>query len=54
MSEVKLGFRYEQDSKRFHRYKVVDPKGYITGSIYFSKDMKQLPKKLVLEREDRE
>lgn len=49
--EVKLIFRYEQDSKRFHRYKLVDPQGYITGSIYFSKDMDPLPKRLVLESE---
>ena len=51
--EVKLKFRYDQDSKRFHRYRLVDPEGYVTGSIYFSKDMEELPSKLVLEREDR-
>ena len=54
MKEVKLKFRYDQDSKRFHRYKLVDAEGYITGSIYFSKDLDQLPSKLILERADRE
>ena len=52
--EAKLSFRYEQDSKRFHRYKLIDPDGYITGSIYFSKDMKELPKRLTLERMEKE
>ena len=52
--EVKLRFRYQQDSKRVHRYQVIDPEGYITGSIYFSKDMKELPKRLLLERMEKE
>ena len=52
--EIKLSFRYEQDSKRFHRYQVIDAEGYITGSIYFSKDMEELPKRLVLERIDKQ
>jgi hypothetical protein len=53
--EVKeLSFRYEQDSRRFHRYKLIDPEGYITGSIYFAKDMKELPKRLMLERIEKE
>jgi len=34
--EVKeLSFRYEQDSKRFHRYQLIVSEGYITGSLYF-------------------
>ena len=50
--EVKLIFRYEQDSKRFHRFKIVDPDGKVTGSIYIPKDMKPIPSKLLLERDN--
>lgn len=40
-----LTFRYEQDSKRFHRFKILDPDHKVTGSIYISKDVESLPKK---------
>jgi len=48
--EVELKIRYEQDSKRFHRYRIVDPEGDINGSIYFSKK-RPLPARVVLEIE---
>jgi len=31
--EVKLTFRYEQDSKRYHRFKIIEPEGNITGDL---------------------
>jgi len=49
--ETKLSLRYEQDSKRYHRFKIVDPEGHVTGSIYFSKKMRELPNLLVLQME---
>jgi len=51
--ELKIKFRYEQDSKRYHRFKIIDPQGYVTGSVYFSKDMEELPAKVVLELESK-
>jgi hypothetical protein len=53
-TEVKLIIRYEQDSKRFHRYRIVDPEGNVSGSIYFSKELKLLPEKVTLERENKQ
>jgi hypothetical protein len=47
-TEVRLTIRYEQDSKRFHRYNVIDPEGNVTGSLYFSKKAK-IPKRVILE-----
>jgi hypothetical protein len=47
-TEVRLAIRYEQDSKRFHRYNVIDPEGNVTGSLYFSKKAK-IPKRVILE-----
>jgi translation elongation factor EF-4 len=51
--EKKLSLRYEQDSKRYHRFKIVDPEGHVTGSIYFSKKMRELPNFLVLQMEEK-
>ena len=44
-----LMIKFDQDSKRYHRFKVIDPEGEITGTIYFPKQMNPLPKRLVLE-----
>lgn len=46
--EIKGYFEYEQDSKRFHRFKVDAGEG-ITGSLYILKDMTPMPKRLILE-----
>jgi hypothetical protein len=40
---------YEQDSKRYHRFKVVDPDAEILGTLYIPKQMNPIPKRLVLE-----
>jgi len=41
-------FKYEQDSKRFHRFKVEVPGGEIVGKIYVSKKMEKIPEKILL------
>ena len=48
--EVYGKFRYEQDSKRFHRFQVITDTGII-GSIYVPKSAEAMPKKLVLDYE---
>jgi hypothetical protein len=50
--EVTLKSKYEQDSKRFHRLRIVDPEGNVSGSVYFSKELKVLPERVTPERED--
>ena len=47
--EKTLFIKFDQDSKRYHRFKVVDPEGDVTGTVYFPKTMNPLPEKLVLE-----
>ena len=46
--EVRGKFRYEQDSKRFHRFKIETDTG-IVGTVYIPKDKESMPKKLILE-----
>ncbi len=46
--EVQGKFRYEQDSKRFHRFKIETDTG-IVGTVYVPKDKQVMPKKLILE-----
>ena len=52
--EKSLKIRFEHDTKRFHNFKVIDPNGEITGTIYFPKRMNPLPKRLVLEMKNDE
>lgn len=47
MKEVTGKFRYEKDSKRFHRFQVETDEG-VVGTIYVPKNIKEMPKKLVL------
>ena len=46
--EIKGTFRYDQDSKRFHRFKIETDTG-IVGTVYVPKDKESMPKKLILE-----
>jgi hypothetical protein len=46
--EVKGLFRYEQDSKRYHRFKIETDCG-IVGTVYVPKTKEGMPKKLILE-----
>ena len=45
-------FRYEQDSKRFHRFQIETDCG-IVGTVYVPKDIEVMPKKLVLKYESK-
>ena len=46
--EVTGRFKYEQDSKRFHRFKIETDTG-IVGTVYVPKTKESMPKKLILE-----
>ncbi len=46
--EIKGMFRYEQDSKRYHRFKI-ETKNGIVGTVYISKTIEGMPKRLILE-----
>ncbi len=46
--EVTGKFKYEQDSKRFHRF-IIETDAGIVGTVYVPKDKESIPKKLVLE-----
>ena len=48
--EIRGKFRYEQDSKRYHRFKIETEAG-IVGTVYIPKDIEAMPKKLVLKYE---
>ena len=48
--EIAGKFRYEQDSKRYHRFKIETNVG-IVGTVYVPKDIEAMPKKLVLKYE---
>ena len=48
-AEITGKFRFDQDSKRFHRFKIETESG-IVGTVYIPKDMggEKLPKKITL------
>jgi len=48
--EIKGQFRFDQDSKHFHRFKIETELG-IVGTVYIPKDMggDKLPKKIILD-----
>ncbi len=46
--EIKGKFRFDQDSKRFHRFQIETDVG-IVGTVYIPKDKESMPKKIILE-----
>jgi len=50
--EVRGKFRYEQDSKRYHRFQIETDAG-IVGTVYIPKDKESMPKRIVLEYADK-
>ena len=50
--EITGKFRYDQDSKRFHRFMIETEDG-VTGSVYVPRDKITMPKKIVLEYADK-
>ena len=47
-NEVQGNFRYDKDSKRYHRFQIETDSG-VTGTVYLPKDLKPIPRKLILE-----
>lgn len=47
--EIKGTFKYEQDSKRYHRFRVESESG-VVGTIYIPKDMNPLPERIILDK----
>lgn len=50
-SEVKGKFRFDQDSKRYHRFQIETNVG-IVGTVYVPKSADGVPKRLILEYEN--
>jgi hypothetical protein len=46
--EITGKFRYEQDSKRFHRFQVETDDAGVVGTLYVPKDLKPMPKTITL------
>jgi hypothetical protein len=53
MEEMKVKMVFEHDTKRYHRYKIKDPKGQVMATVYISRDVKQVPKRVTLEVENK-
>jgi len=52
--EIKGRFRYEKDSKRYHRFNIeLEKRVGIVGNIYIPKDTDAMPKKITLEYADK-
>ena len=49
--EAKGSFTYEQDSKRFHRYKL-EAEGGIVGMLYIPKENSSFPESIILKKLD--
>jgi len=46
--EINGTFKYEQDSKRYHRYRI-EASGGIVGTIYIPKDAEEIPERIILD-----
>ena len=53
--EIKGKFRYEKDSKRYHRFNIeLEKEVGIVGNIYIPKGIDVMPKKITLEYADKQ
>ena len=52
-TEVKGSFTFDQDSKRFHRFKIKGDNG-IVGNMYVPKGSKGVPEKVTLTFKEKE
>ena len=50
--ETKGTFKFDQDSKRFHRFRIEGDNG-IVGNLYVPKESKGIPEKITLNFEKR-
>lgn len=46
--EVIGSYKYEQDSRRYHRFKILTDEGVI-GTVYIPKELDPFPKRIVLD-----
>lgn len=46
-NELTASFRYQQDSKRYHRFNIDSEDGMV-GNVYIPKTVDQIPDKIVL------
>ena len=53
MNEVTGKFKYDTDSKRYHRFQIETEQG-IVGTVYVPKDLEPIPDRIVLHRADKE
>lgn len=50
VKKVKGEFRYQEDNKYYHRFRIETKNEEVLGAIYISKDMHPLPDRIILER----
>ena len=50
VKNVKGEFRYQEDNKYYHRFRIETKNEEILGAIYISKNMHPLPDKIILDR----
>ena len=46
--EIKGKFKFNKDSKRYHRFNIETDEG-IVGSVYVPKELESMPEKLILD-----
>ena len=51
--EVTGSFKYEKDSKRYHRFQIETDVG-IVGTVYVPKNIESVPRKLIFEYAEKE
>jgi hypothetical protein len=50
VKKIKGEFRYQEDNKYYHRFRIETKNEEILGAIYISKNMHPLPDKIILDR----
>lgn len=50
VKKVKGEFRYQEDNKYYHRFRIETKNEEILGAIYISKNMHPLPDRIILDR----
>jgi hypothetical protein len=50
VKKVKGEFRYQEDNKYYHRFRIETKNEEILGAIYISKNMDPLPDRIILDR----
>ena len=50
VKKVKGEFRYQEDNKYYHRFRIETKNEEVLGAIYISKNMHPLPDRIILDR----